>query len=35
VHRPLDGVPVLSCITLAHIVGDREITTSRACATTR
>jgi aerobic-type carbon monoxide dehydrogenase small subunit (CoxS/CutS family) len=23
----LDGVPVLSCITLAHLVGDREITT--------
>ena len=23
----LDGVPVLSCITLAHMVGDREITT--------
>ena len=23
----LDGVPVLSCITLAHSVGDREVTT--------
>ena len=23
----LDGVPVLSCITLAHLVGDREVTT--------
>ena len=23
----LDGVPVLSCITLVHTVGDREITT--------
>jgi aerobic-type carbon monoxide dehydrogenase small subunit (CoxS/CutS family) len=23
----LDGVPVLSCITLAHLVGEREITT--------
>ena len=23
----LDGMPVLSCITLAHLVGDREITT--------
>ena len=23
----LDGVPVLSCITLAHTVGDREVTT--------
>ena len=23
----LDGVPVLSCITLAHAVGDREVTT--------
>jgi len=23
----LDGVPVLSCITLVHLVGDREITT--------
>jgi aerobic-type carbon monoxide dehydrogenase small subunit (CoxS/CutS family) len=26
----LDGVPVLSCITLAHLVGDREITTIEA-----
>jgi aerobic-type carbon monoxide dehydrogenase small subunit (CoxS/CutS family) len=23
----LDGVPVYSCITLAHMVGDREVTT--------
>src|ERR671934_3135274 len=23
----LDGVPVLSCITLVHTVGDREVTT--------
>jgi aerobic-type carbon monoxide dehydrogenase small subunit (CoxS/CutS family) len=23
----LDGVPVLSCITLAHLVGEREVTT--------
>ena len=23
----LDGVPVLSCITLAHAVGEREVTT--------
>jgi aerobic-type carbon monoxide dehydrogenase small subunit (CoxS/CutS family) len=23
----LDGVPVLSCITLVHMVGDREVTT--------
>jgi len=23
----LDGVPVLSCITLAHVVGEREVTT--------
>ncbi len=23
----LDGVPVLSCITLVHLVGDREVTT--------
>jgi aerobic-type carbon monoxide dehydrogenase small subunit (CoxS/CutS family) len=23
----LDGVPVLSCITLAHMVGEREVTT--------
>jgi aerobic-type carbon monoxide dehydrogenase small subunit (CoxS/CutS family) len=23
----LDGVPTLSCITLAHTVGDREVTT--------
>jgi aerobic-type carbon monoxide dehydrogenase small subunit (CoxS/CutS family) len=23
----LDGVPVLSCITLAHTVGEREVTT--------
>src|SRR5919206_2221175 len=23
----LDGVPILSCITLAHAVGDREVTT--------
>ena len=23
----LDGIPVLSCITLAHTVGDREVTT--------
>ena len=23
----LDGVPALSCITLAHLVGDREVTT--------
>ena len=23
----LDGVPVLSCISLAHLVGDREVTT--------
>ena len=23
----LDGLPTLSCITLAHTVGDREITT--------
>jgi aerobic-type carbon monoxide dehydrogenase small subunit (CoxS/CutS family) len=23
----LDGVPVLSCITLVHLVGEREITT--------
>jgi aerobic-type carbon monoxide dehydrogenase small subunit (CoxS/CutS family) len=23
----LDGVPVLSCITLAHLVGDRDVTT--------
>ena len=23
----LDGVPVLSCITLAHCVGEREVTT--------
>jgi aerobic-type carbon monoxide dehydrogenase small subunit (CoxS/CutS family) len=23
----LDGVPILSCITLAHTVGDREVTT--------
>ena len=23
----LDGVPVLSCITLVHIVGEREVTT--------
>jgi len=26
----LDGVPVLSCITLVHLVGDREITTIEA-----
>jgi aerobic-type carbon monoxide dehydrogenase small subunit (CoxS/CutS family) len=24
----LDGIPTLSCITLAHTVGDREVTTS-------
>jgi len=23
----LDGVPVLACITLVHLVGDREVTT--------
>jgi aerobic-type carbon monoxide dehydrogenase small subunit (CoxS/CutS family) len=23
----LDGLPVLSCITLVHVVGDREVTT--------
>ena len=23
----LDGIPTLSCITLAHTVGDREVTT--------
>ena len=26
----LDGVPVLSCITLVHTVGDREVTTIEA-----
>jgi aerobic-type carbon monoxide dehydrogenase small subunit (CoxS/CutS family) len=26
----LDGVPVLSCITLVHAVGDREVTTIEA-----
>ena len=31
----LDGVPVLSCITLVHTVGDREVTTIEGCATTR
>ena len=28
----LDGVPVLSCITLAHTVGDREVTTIEGLA---
>jgi aerobic-type carbon monoxide dehydrogenase small subunit (CoxS/CutS family) len=28
----LDGVPVLSCITLAHTVGDREVTTVEGLA---
>ena len=26
----LDGIPTLSCITLAHTVGDREVTTIEA-----
>jgi aerobic-type carbon monoxide dehydrogenase small subunit (CoxS/CutS family) len=26
----LDGVPVLSCITLAHLIGAREVTTIEA-----
>jgi aerobic-type carbon monoxide dehydrogenase small subunit (CoxS/CutS family) len=26
----LDGVPALSCITLVHMVGDREVTTIEA-----
>jgi aerobic-type carbon monoxide dehydrogenase small subunit (CoxS/CutS family) len=26
----LDGVPTLSCITLVHTVGDREVTTIEA-----
>jgi xanthine dehydrogenase YagT iron-sulfur-binding subunit len=28
----LDGVPVLSCITLAHTVGNREVTTIEGLA---
>ena len=28
----LDGVPVLSCITLVHAVGDREVTTIEGLA---
>jgi aerobic-type carbon monoxide dehydrogenase small subunit (CoxS/CutS family) len=28
----LDGVPVLSCITLVHVVGDREVTTIEGLA---
>jgi aerobic-type carbon monoxide dehydrogenase small subunit (CoxS/CutS family) len=28
----LDGVPVLSCITLVHTVGDREVTTIEGLA---
>lgn len=28
----LDGVPTLSCITLAHTVGDREVTTIEGLA---
>ena len=28
----LDGVPVLACITLAHTVGDREVTTIEGLA---
>jgi len=28
----LDGVPVLSCITLAHTVGGREVTTIEGLA---
>jgi xanthine dehydrogenase YagT iron-sulfur-binding subunit len=28
----LDGVPVLSCITLAHTVGDRSVTTIEGLA---
>ena len=28
----LDGVPVLSCITLAHTVGDRKVTTIEGLA---
>jgi aerobic-type carbon monoxide dehydrogenase small subunit (CoxS/CutS family) len=28
----LDGVPVLSCITLAHTVGEREVTTIEGLA---
>src|SRR5436305_10540553 len=28
----LDGVPVLACITLAHAVGDREVTTIEGLA---
>src|SRR5947199_1051257 len=28
----LDGMPVLACITLAHTVGDREVTTIEGLA---
>ena len=28
----LDGVPVLSCVTLVHTVGDREVTTIEGLA---
>jgi aerobic-type carbon monoxide dehydrogenase small subunit (CoxS/CutS family) len=28
----LDGVPALSCITLVHVVGDREVTTIEGLA---
>jgi aerobic-type carbon monoxide dehydrogenase small subunit (CoxS/CutS family) len=31
----LDGVPVLSCITLVHTVGEREVTTIEGLATIR